>query len=254
LEIDTAFTRTDQDGLARAQWIMTVNPVADPYHIGLPPYPNSSRLFALRVVNDSLVRRDTAIFLASTTDPGPLKYYNDLRPLFEEHCFACHSGPVRQGNYAMDFYYELFGNGNLIPGDTNSPLLSSANASHQLVHFNMIDEDEVINWVVYDSAAPGASGLNNYTTNMKAIFVARCILCHNSPTPDGDYLLSTHAGIRGNGSDGVPNAIPGDSASLLVQVLLPSIVGTMRSYLGPDSVALADSLIRWVVRDSLRDF
>jgi len=247
LEIDTAYTRTDQSGQAQVQWIMTINPVPG---FG---YPSSSRLFALRVVNDSLVKRDTATFLAITTDPGPLEYYNDLRPLFEEHCFACHSGPVRQGYYAVDFYYELFGNGNLIPGDTNSPLLSYANASHQLVHFNMIDEDEVINWVVYNNAAPGASGLNNYTTNMKAIFDVRCVFCHNSPTPDGDYLLATHAGIRGNGSDGVPNAIPGDSASLLVQILLPSI-GTMRSYLGPDSVALADSLIRWVVRDSLRDF
>ncbi len=250
LQIDTAFTRTDQSGQAQAQWIMTINPVPG---FG---YPNSSRLFALRAINDSLVRRDSAIFLASTTDPGPLEYYYDVRSLFEQRCFICHSGPktpLQNGNYTMDFYYELFGNGNLTPGDTNSPLLSYANASHQLVNINMIEEDKVIHWVVYNNAVPGASGLNSYIPDMKPIFDGKCISCHQSPTPMGDYLLTTHAGIRGNGSDGVPNAIPGDSASLLVQVLLPS-TGTMRSYLGVDSVALADSLIRWVVQDSLRDY
>ena len=108
--------------------------------------------------------------------------------------------------------------------------------------------------MVTDSAAPGSSGLNDYYDNMKPIFDASCISCHSGALPPGDYLLTGHKEIRGTGSDAVSNAVAGDTASLLVVMMKQRHSWV---HIDPDSLvaaALADSIIRWVVIDSLRDY
>lgn len=239
-ETDTAYTRTNSQGEAQATWVMTIIPTPG---FG---YPFSSTMRVYDLIGH------TVQYLGFNTDPGQLTYDSNIRPIFAEHCFTCHGGAVRSGDYALDFYYEVSGNGNMTPGDTNSPLLSALTPDHWAAHINTVEEDNIIHWVVTNNAAPGSSGLNNYHDNMKPIFDARCVSCHNYPMPAGGYSLADHAGIRGDGSDAAPNAIPGDSASLLVQKLLTG--QNMRGYLGADSVMLADSLIRWIVVDSLRDY
>lgn len=242
-ETDTAYTRTGLTGEAMATWIFTVNPI--PF-LG---YPFSSDLRAHDSLGDSLM------FFGYSTSPGVLKYYYDTRPILADHCFICHAGTVRSAGYALDYYYEISGGGNMTPGDTTSPLLSYITPDHQGTHINAVEEDKIIHWVVTDSAAPGVSGLNNYHDNMKAIFDAHCVACHSGPTPIGNYDMETFDGIRGGGTDATPNAIPGDTACFLARVMKPNNpLESMRVFLGVDSTALADSVIQWIVVDSLRDY
>jgi hypothetical protein len=238
-ETDSAFTVTDQRGYARATWVLTINP--DP-NFG---YPNYVTLRAFTAEGD------TVRFSAAAYPPGTLKYYYDIRSIFADNCFACHPG---LSDYRQDFYYELEQNNNVIPGDTTSNLLSHVNPMTHPSNINTVEEDMVIRWVVTDSAAPGSSGLNNYHDNMKPIFDASCISCHSGVSPPGDYLLTGHKEIRGVGSDAVSNAIAGDTTSLLV-VKMKERHNWVN--IDPDSLvaaALADSIIRWVVTDSLRDY
>jgi len=237
-EIDTAYTLTDVQGQAQADWTLTVNPGEG---IGYPnPFPE---LNAYAMVGDTA--RDSVKFQAFANQPPAFAYYHDLRPVLIENCHgsACHANA---SSYRMDFYYELLEDGNLIPGDTNSPFVQNLNPiGHKGGNINMIEEDMAARWVVVDNAAPGSSGLNNYTDQMKAIFDNSCISCHSGPTPSGNYDVTTHTGIRGGGSDAEPNAIAGDSASVLVTQMIA------RHNINAQT---ADSIIRWVVIDSLRQY
>ncbi|NMC45135.1 MAG: hypothetical protein GYA46_14540 [candidate division Zixibacteria bacterium] len=238
-EDDTAYTRTDASGEASGEWIFTAN---------YPGYPFSSDLSAFDSLGDSV------FFIGYGTDPGVFEYYYDIRPILADHCFSCHAGTVRSGGYALDYYYEVSGDGNMTPGDTTSPLLEYLTPNHWATHINIVEEDKIIRWVVTDNAAPGHSGLNNYTDNMKAIFDAHCISCHSGATPSGSYDMTTLDGIRGEGTDATPNAIPGDTACFLARVMKPNNpLESMRVFLGADSTALADSVIHWITIDSLRD-
>lgn len=238
-ENDSVYTRTDDSGLARAVWQISVKP-----YPGFG-YPNSFNLVAKNEVNDS-VR-----FLAASYDPGRLEYYYDVRPIFQSRCFICH--PSVLTDYSLNFYYTTVVDGIVEPGDSlNSLLLAKALSSHGPSPINMVEEDIVFRWVVTDSAAPGSSGLNCYQSQMKSIIDSKCLACHGEPPAGNSYIMTTHESIRAIGSGGLPNAIAGDSSSALVQHLLPG--GDMRVYLAPDSAVLADSLIRWIVIDSLRQY
>lgn len=237
IETDTAYTRTDVSGLASATWIFSVD---------WPGYNFSSDLRAF----DSL--GDFVSFFGAGTDPGTLTYYGTTRPIFAAHCFSCH--PSAYSDYSLDFYYQVKANGNMTPGDTTSPLLSKILPDHELTHLNFVEQNKIIRWVVTDSAAPGMSGLNNYHDNMKPIFDDHCISCHGDVSPSGSYSMTTFDGIRGDGSDAMPDAIPGDAGCLLGLKMIPATMNNMRGYFGADSVALADSVLRWIVVDSLRDY
>jgi hypothetical protein len=239
-ETDSAFTYTDSNGLAYADWILTVNPLPG---FG---YPNSSTLRAFNPLGDSLV------FNAWTTDPGTLEYYYGIRDIFEENCAACHPG--MSTDYRLDFYHEAANGGNIIPGDSSAPLVDSANEFHFANTINIIEEDKVLRWMTTDNAAPGSSGLNNYNDQMKEIFNSSCVVCHGPPIFEATYDLRTFQSLRGNGIDPIPNAIPGDSASLIV---LKMAERHNWNSIDLDSVAaavVADSIIRWVVYDRLRQY
>jgi hypothetical protein len=236
-ESDTAYTRTDASGLASATWVFSVN---------WPGYTFSSELRAYDSLNHSV------LFYGGGTDPGVFTYYGAIRPIFAANCFSCHPSPYT--DYSLSFYYQLAANGNLVPGDTNSPLLAYITPDHELTHLNYVEQDKIIRWVVTDNAVPGSSGLNNYHDNMKAIFDAHCISCHSGASPLGNYDMTTFDGIRGDGSDAFPNAIAGDAGCALSLKMIRTEPDNMRLYLGADSVALADSVTRWIVVDSLRDY
>lgn len=53
----------------------------------------------------------------------------------------------------------------------------------------------------------------SYATDVQPIFNARCLSCHSGTSPSGDYSLASRAGTLGNGSDTVPNVIPGSADS-----------------------------------------
>ena len=96
-------------------------------------------------------------------------------------------------------------------------------------------------------ASPAPPDRVTYEADVKPIFDARCISCHGGANPAARYDMTTLDGIKGNGLDGVPNAIAGDPQSLLVVKSEPG--GSMNSfYSSPDEVALVE---RWVVEDSL---
>lgn len=245
--LDTAYTFTDADGLAQAEWVLTVNP--DPY---IGSYPNTTpELFGYAIHNNSRV--DSVKFQAFGTDPGQFKYYNDIRPILLDNCqgAACHGGV---SSYQVDFYYALLENDNLIPGDTACTFVSKLDPFRHISDLNTVEEDKAIRWVVTDSAAPGSSGLNNYTDQMKSIFDNGCIVCHSGATPPAGYDLTTFNGIRGNGSDAVPNAIPGDNSCTLATYMQARHNADSLSLNPTDAAALADSIIRWIVVDSLREY
>ncbi|MEE9442247.1 MAG: hypothetical protein V3V99_06225 [candidate division Zixibacteria bacterium] len=242
VENDSIVTRTDASGIAWTTWRLTANPTP------FIEYPTSSNLEIYRVLD--MILTDKIELRGNGNDPGSYNYYSDIRPIFEDNCFPCHPG-IRT-DYSMNFYYTTVLPGIVEPGDSaNSALLDSANRSHEANMINVVEEDLVIQWVVSDSAAPGSSGLNSYNSGMKDIFDLKCVSCHGA-LPYGNYSLDSFEGILGNGTDGIPNAIAGDSLSMLIQRILP--VGNMRQYLAPDNILFSDSIINWIIIDSLRQY
>ena len=246
---DSAYTYTGSNGQASAEWILTVNPT--PYIGGWPNI--TPTMVAYTETDDTTLT--TPNFTATAYNPGVFEYYYDVRDIFEEHCFQCHAGAT---SYDLDFFYRVSENGNLDPPDSSAPLLYYLKPDNHfpfVENINYIEEDIVINWVVAHDTAHGSSGLNNYNDQMKSIFDISCATaeCHTIGAPQASiYDLSSFTGLRGGGNDAVDNAIPGDPTSLLAQVLESG--GSMRSYLGADSAALADSIINWIVLDSIRQY
>ncbi len=86
-----------------------------------------------------------------------------------------------------------------------------------------------------------------YTTDMKPLIDASCLACHSGSSPAGSYDLSTYSGILGNGTDAIPNAIPGDMNSRIIQRQLEG------GHAWSGDQTKLDLLIKWVVVDSLRE-
>ncbi len=245
--VDTAFTITDTAGMAQADWILTISP--DPY---LGTYPNTASILnGYAVYNDSRV--DSVAFRAFATNPGQLEYYNDIRPILIANCqgSSCHGGA---SNYLVDFYYTLVDDSIFKPGDTTCSFVTHLDPYSHISSINTVEEDKAIRWAVVDSAAPGSSGLNNYTDQMKSIFDNGCIMCHDAVTPPASYNLTTFFGILGDGSDAIPNAIPGDNACKLATYMQARHNADSLSLDPTTAAALADSIVRWIVVDSLREY
>jgi mono/diheme cytochrome c family protein len=86
-----------------------------------------------------------------------------------------------------------------------------------------------------------------YEADIQPIFEQNCVSCHGETLPAASYSMTSYDAVLGNGSDGIPNAIPGDPQSLLLQKSLPG--GSMNAfYASPEEVELVE---RWVVEDSL---
>jgi mono/diheme cytochrome c family protein len=96
-------------------------------------------------------------------------------------------------------------------------------------------------------AAPEPPSQVTYEADIAPIFDQRCVSCHGSSNPAGNYALTTYDEVLGNGSDGTPNALPGDPQSLLLLKSLPG--GSMNAFYG--TAAEIDLIVRWVVEDSL---
>lgn len=92
---------------------------------------------------------------------------------------------------------------------------------------------------------PGTSV--TYEANVKQILNTQCAGCHSGTNPPGDYDLSTLIGIFDSEKDNIPNAIPGDAASLLLVKIGPS--GSMNQYIGSDENDAV--LTAWVVDSNL---
>lgn len=243
--VDTAYTFTDTMGVARADWVLTVNP--DPY---LNDYPNTVlELYAYLVYNNASV--DSVLFQAYGTNPGQLEYYYDIRPMLMNVCQSCHD---TVSSYRLSFYYTLMENGNLSPGDTTCLFAHDLNPAAHVSDINMVEQDKAVRWVGVDNAAPGSSGLNSYNIQMKPLLDGSCVMCHNDTTLDGNYDMSSHLGIRGTGSDLTPNAIPGDSSCVLVTYMMAGHYADSLSLNPTIAADLADSIIDWIVTDSLREY
>jgi len=249
-ESDSAYTIAGSGGLARAQWTLSVNP--------LILYPSTQQLIVyFKRISGDTTFSDTVTYGALGTDPGTFEYYYDIRPILADNCFQCH-GPDADTSYRVDYYYLLLRDGSMNPGDTTCPFIVNSNPDNMLHPFgnnNAVEEDKIIRWIMVNNGAPGNSGLNSYYTNMKSIIDASCISCHSGAAPDGNYLMTTHTEIRGDGSDATPNAIPGAESSLLVQKMRErhewaSLNPTDTAAAG----ALADSIANWVVNDYLREY
>lgn len=75
----------------------------------------------------------------------------------------------------------------------------------------------------------------SYATDVQPMFSTNCITCHGSAGPSGGYSLSGRAGTLGDGSDTVPNVIPGSADS---STLYRRIIGTETPQMPPGQAAL----------------
>ena len=85
--------------------------------------------------------------------------------------------------------------------------------------------------------------LPSYESGVKQILEMQCVSCHSGVLPDGDYDLSSFIGILDTGTDDIPNAIPGDASSVILQKIGSS--GSMNKYIG--SQENENLLHRWVI-------
>ncbi len=99
---------------------------------------------------------------------------------------------------------------------------------------------------------PPPPAFATYDANMKPLFDASCAIsgCHAGSSPMGNYNLSSYAGVLGNGSDGTPNVIAGDSASLIITKVKN---GTHFAWNTPTDQYKIDLLIQWIVIDNSRE-
>lgn len=95
--------------------------------------------------------------------------------------------------------------------------------------------------------APEPPSRVTYEADIAPLFDQRCASCHGSTNPAGNYAMTTYVEVLGNGTDGVPNAIPGDPQSLLLLKSLPG--GSMNTFYA--TPAEIDLVVQWVVEDSL---
>lgn len=241
-EEPTAYSRSSSDGFAHTDWLLQLNYILAP------------TMRAILLGPDNISPIDTVIFQEVAVAPPPYTYYENIQPIFEDNCYLCHasfSGYPDFDRTPLNFYWPLFYNNNLVPGDANSPLVQNSSSTHNLNNINVVEEDKVYRWVVVNNAKPGSSGLLNYNDNIKSIIDASCATfgCHSGTPSTGSYNMTEHDSIRGSGSDAIPNAIPGDSSSLLIQKILPT--GNMNQYLTQPQ---ADSIVKWIYVDSLRQY
>ena len=68
---------------------------------------------------------------------------------------------------------------------------------------------------------PNSPGGLSYVHDIKPIMEEKCNSCHSGTTPAGNYATDTYEGLFGNGSDNVPNVVPLDKESLLMQKINP---------------------------------
>lgn len=167
-EVDSAFTRTDANGLAQTTWLLSLDSIA---FIG---YPNSFNLLAAGA-------GDTVEFSGISERPDTLTYYGDIRPIFEDNCFICH--PSALVNYRLDIYDSLFSPGsdavpNLIPGDSTSLLAQNARAAHKASPINMIEEDKVFYWIVIHRAKEGAAPSFSPVGRISSMYETACLPAH----------------------------------------------------------------------------
>jgi WD40 repeat protein/mono/diheme cytochrome c family protein len=72
-------------------------------------------------------------------EPGPVSYYNDVRPIFVQHCQGCHQPAKPQGGFVMTSHAEL-----LKPGDHERPGVIPGKPEES---------------ILYDQIRPARSGL-----------------------------------------------------------------------------------------------
>jgi predicted CxxxxCH...CXXCH cytochrome family protein len=90
-----------------------------------------------------------------------------------------------------------------------------------------------------------AEACATYRGDIAAVFTARCTSCHAGDAPAGHYDLTSYLGALGGGTDATPNAIAGDSSSLILTAL-----GDDRH---TDVADALPALTSWVVDCSLAD-
>ena len=85
----------------------------------------------------------------------------------------------------------------------------------------------------------------SYADDVEPLFNTSCVGCHGSGQQNGNYRLDSRAGTMGEGSDPVPNVIPGepDSSSLYQRLNL----GTMPPS-GPWDETKIQTVKNWITK------
>jgi formate dehydrogenase gamma subunit len=168
-------------------------------------------------------------------------YVDQIGPLFEQKCGACHGAAATAGLNLTDYQAALKGGNEgpvILPGDQAGSLLIQIQAAGgHPIELSASELDLVRQWI--EAGAPetaadvGASGAPTqapaatetgssesgvtYTADVGPIFQSKCSTCHGDSAMGG-LNLTTYEGALTGGKDG-PVVISGDPAgSLLVEI------------------------------------
>jgi len=91
-----------------------------------------------------------------------------------------------------------------------------------------------------------SNGPVSFAKDIQPMFNQNCMPCHaGSADSKSPYVVTSYAGVMGNGKDSVPNVLPGNAdSSLLCQMLK---AGTMPKT-GPLAPAKVELVTRWVAQ------
>ncbi len=108
----------------------------------------------------------TSLTVSEVAAAEPLDFVRDIRPIFENHCYACHSGDERASGLRLDVKSAALKGGDnhgpdIIPGKPDeSPLvefITSDDPQHRMPPDDAMPEDEIamlVRWVAEGAAWP----------------------------------------------------------------------------------------------------
>ncbi len=182
---------------------------------------------SMRLACCSLILLSLSIASAAAADSTAPNFRDDVLPIFEQRCSACHGQQnPQQGLNLMDASA-------ILRGGNSSPAIQIGSSSESLLLTKLVsgtmppggpklpeEEIDIVRRWIDEGVAQEADvlGLSLVTeADILPILQARCVVCHGKTEQSGGLDLRTQASRLAGGNSG-PAIIPGDpDQSLLIQ-------------------------------------
>ena len=134
-------------------------------------------------------------------------------------------------------------------GEHHAPARPSSTGMHGLVLLPLA-VTAALSFAGCGEARPIASdprAIVTWEDDVRPLLAEHCSPCHSGAQPAGNYRTTDYSSVLGSGLDSTPNAIAGDAASRLLQVLTSPAPGSPHAGLEGDLALLQP----WVVQHNL---
>ncbi len=81
-----------------------------------------------------------SLMMSSTARSAEIDFVEDIRPIFEKHCYACHAGEEQKSGFRLDIKSEAFAGGDLY----DSPIVPGQSKASYLVQFTQDKDGELV--------------------------------------------------------------------------------------------------------------